>query len=106
MVSSEARDLIERMLAPDPQDRITMGEIAAHPWMAGPTVEPAVLLATVDKFRGFDGTAAPPTPPPQAVPPSVAGVDGRASDSPKPAAKAVNIPPSPPPAGGGVGGGA
>eukprot|EP00618_Florenciella_parvula_P011059 CAMPEP_0119466544 /NCGR_PEP_ID=MMETSP1344-20130328/1154_1 /TAXON_ID=236787 /ORGANISM="Florenciella parvula, Strain CCMP2471" /LENGTH=80 /DNA_ID=CAMNT_0007498869 /DNA_START=418 /DNA_END=660 /DNA_ORIENTATION=- len=78
-----------------------MAEIATHPWMAGPTIEPATLLATVNKFRGFDGTAAPPTPPPHAAPPLVAGVDERASDSPRPASKAVNFPTSPPPADGG-----
>jgi serine/threonine protein kinase len=35
-VSEECRDLIERILRLEPQDRITMPEIRQHPWFGGP----------------------------------------------------------------------
>ena len=35
-VSDECRDLIQRILLKDPQDRISMPEIRQHPWFGGP----------------------------------------------------------------------
>lgn len=32
-VSEGARDLLKRLLAPDPKKRVTIPEIFAHPWM-------------------------------------------------------------------------
>lgn len=71
--SEGVRDLIRRMLCPDPRARITVPEIMAHPWFctdlpAGVTDLNETLLATaaaaeVDAYdaAGFEGTVRPPS---------------------------------------------
>lgn len=58
-ISSSARDLIQKMLTVDPEERITLAEIWAHPWLASfdrwvpPGVGPGGLLRSeVDPSTG------------------------------------------------------
>ena len=35
LVSSEARDLVERLLVAEPEERLTAEDCLAHPWLSG-----------------------------------------------------------------------
>jgi len=41
--SEDFKDLINRMLAYDPKERITLGEIAVHPWAKGVVLTPSAI---------------------------------------------------------------
>ena len=38
-VSNEAVDLLKRMLRPDPKERLSLAEVAAHPWVTASSIE-------------------------------------------------------------------
>lgn len=59
-LSPEARDLIARMLSPDPASRPTAAEVLGHPWCAC-TMPAATVLACNDSFVA-KCAAAPPSP--------------------------------------------
>jgi len=43
--SDLVKDLLNKLLAPDPSKRITMAQLQKHPWMLGPTISHTALYA-------------------------------------------------------------
>lgn len=54
MVSSQAKDLISKLLVADPAKRITGEEIAAHPWILGEGVKDKKGVNVLQKMREWD----------------------------------------------------
>lgn len=40
-LSSDAMDLLQRMMWNDPKDRLSLEQVRAHPWMQGPAIPPS-----------------------------------------------------------------
>jgi serine/threonine protein kinase len=51
--SPNAKDLLVRMLEPDPAKRITLEDVVAHPWFNGPTLECEFCLLITDCARSI-----------------------------------------------------
>merc|ERR1712070_198177 len=50
-VSEKAKDLIRKMMEPDPQERISAAEVLRHPWVQGKVLR-GHLSQTIDKALG------------------------------------------------------
>jgi len=47
--SEGAKDLLNKILCPDPSRRITINDIRKHPWFNGPTLDPSALYAEMSR---------------------------------------------------------
>jgi len=70
-VSEEAADLVRRMLEVDPARRISIEEVANHPWSLS-----ATLSGTVEAATAVDAEGAPRAGPPPKSPIASTGADG------------------------------
>ena len=50
--SETARDLLQGMFAVDPAARLTLAQVAAHPWITGPALDSASARAEMDRRAG------------------------------------------------------
>ena len=50
--SDDFKDFMRRMLALEPQDRLNVGDLKAHPWYNGPTISKQELMSEIAGRRG------------------------------------------------------
>uniref|UniRef100_A0A7S2IWR8 cGMP-dependent protein kinase n=1 Tax=Haptolina brevifila TaxID=156173 RepID=A0A7S2IWR8_9EUKA len=57
-ISGRARELVRQLLEPDPDKRITAGQLLTHPWVRGEGVPERPLPDTVERLRAFKTASA------------------------------------------------
>ena len=52
-VSGQAKELVQRLMAPDPEKRLTAPELLIHPWIVGTDVPTQPLPATHERLQAL-----------------------------------------------------
>ena len=51
IVSSEARDLVERLLVANPEERLTADDCLSHPWLSGQSGVSSLLTVNAQQIN-------------------------------------------------------
>jgi len=91
-ISSEAKDLISRLLVIDPQKRLSMEQLLEHAWLKDAVAASRALIAGAKKGGGKQQPASIPqgSPPAKPPPPATRTADGEATRAAAPATGEIN----------------